>query len=57
VGFRRIYCEVSGREINVPEKVDRIVSFSPAITETLYLLGLGDRIAGVTAYDVHHLKL
>jgi ABC-type Fe3+-hydroxamate transport system substrate-binding protein len=53
VGFRRIYCEVSGREINVPEKVDRIVSLSPAITETLYLLGLGDRIAGVTAYDVH----
>lgn len=28
----------------------RIVSAAPAITETLYALGLGDRIAGVTNY-------
>lgn len=30
----------------------RIVSLGPAITEDLYLLGLGDRIVGVTTYCV-----
>ncbi len=28
----------------------RIVSMAPSITETLYALGLGDRVAGVTSY-------
>jgi ABC-type Fe3+-hydroxamate transport system substrate-binding protein len=31
-------------------KPPRIVSLSPAITESLYLLGLGDNIIGVTTY-------
>lgn len=30
----------------------RIVSLAPAITETLYVLGLGDRVAGVTEFCV-----
>jgi len=29
---------------------DRIVSLAPSITETLYALGLGDRVVGVTRY-------
>jgi iron complex transport system substrate-binding protein len=29
----------------------RIVSTSPSITETLFALGLGDRVVGVTTYD------
>lgn len=31
-------------------QVDRIVSMAPSITETLYTLGLGDRVVGVTRY-------
>lgn len=33
-----------------PDKPDRIVSLAPAITATLYELGLEDRIAGVTTW-------
>jgi iron complex transport system substrate-binding protein len=36
--------------VNVPEKPQRIVSLSPAITETLFMLGLGDRVVGVSAF-------
>ncbi|BAA80689.2 ABC transporter, substrate binding protein [Aeropyrum pernix K1] len=50
-GSVRLYSEVLNREVEVPETPRRIVSLSPAITETLYMLGLEDRIAGVSVYD------
>ena len=34
----------------VPEKPMRIVSFSPAATETLFMIGAGQRVAGVSAF-------
>jgi len=46
----RLFSEVLGTEVSVPDSPRRIVSFSPAATETLFLLGLGDRIVGVTAF-------
>lgn len=49
-GSVRIYSEVLGREVEVPEEPQRIVSLSPALTETLFLLGLDERIAGVSYY-------
>jgi iron complex transport system substrate-binding protein len=39
-----------GREINLETVPQRIVSHVPSITETLYALGLGDRIVGVSDY-------
>lgn len=39
-----------GRKVDVPPAPQRIVSLAPGITETLYFLGLGNRIAGVTAF-------
>lgn len=39
-----------GREVAVPESPRRIVSFSPAITETLFMIGLGDAVVGVSAF-------
>jgi ABC-type Fe3+-hydroxamate transport system substrate-binding protein len=45
-----IFSEVLGREVNVPDEPKRIVSLSPAITETLFMLGLGDRVIGVSAF-------
>ncbi|HKT22879.1 MAG TPA: ABC transporter substrate-binding protein [Nitrososphaerales archaeon] len=46
----RLYNEILGAEVPVAETPRRIVSFSPAATETLFQLGLGDRIAGVSAF-------
>jgi iron complex transport system substrate-binding protein len=39
-----------GRRVNIAPAPQRIVSLAPGITETLYELGLDDKIAGVTSY-------
>jgi len=39
-----------GRSVNITSKPQRIVSLAPGITETLYALSLGDKIAGVTTF-------
>jgi iron complex transport system substrate-binding protein len=46
----RLYAEALDRYVDVPDEPSRIVSLAPAITETLFMLGLGDRIAGVSLY-------
>ncbi|HVJ50041.1 ABC transporter substrate-binding protein [Desulfitobacterium sp.] len=38
-------------EVTIPAEPKRIVSLVPASTETLYALGLGDNVVGVTKYD------
>lgn len=40
----------AGRTVRVPQPVQRIVSLSPSTTETLYALGLQDRLVGDTDY-------
>ncbi len=44
----RMLTDQTGRRVDVPEHPARIVSLSPAVTETLFLLGLGDKVVGVT---------
>lgn len=39
-----------GEIVNIPEDPRRIISLSPAVTEILFELGLGDRIVGVSAF-------
>jgi len=39
-----------GRSINISPSSQRIVSLAPGITETLYALGLADKIVGVTSF-------
>ncbi len=46
----RLYSEVLGAEVEVPESPKRIISFSPAATETLFAIGLGDAVVGVSAF-------
>lgn len=46
----RVYSETLDKYVEVPDDPRRIVSLAPAITETLYMLGLEDRIAGVSIY-------
>jgi iron complex transport system substrate-binding protein len=49
---RRVFCETLGVELNLPERCRRIISFSPAVTESLFSMGLGDAVVGVSAFCV-----
>jgi len=40
----------TGRVIRIPQPVRRIVSLAPSVTETLFALGLGDRVVGDTDF-------
>lgn len=46
----RMVTDETGRVVHLPVNPQRIVSLAPGITETLFELGLGDKIVGVTTY-------
>jgi iron complex transport system substrate-binding protein len=46
----RLVTDEVGRSVQVPLRPSRIISLAPSITETLYALGLGDKIVGDTDY-------
>ncbi len=46
----RMVTDQTGRQVNVPDHPLRIVSIAPSVTETIYALGLGDRLVGDTDY-------
>jgi iron complex transport system substrate-binding protein len=46
----RAFTDEIGRQIVVATRPERIVSLAPSVTETLFALGLGDRIVGVTSF-------
>jgi iron complex transport system substrate-binding protein len=46
----KLFNEVIGAEMSIPDSPERIASFSPAATETLFQLGLGEKVVGVSAF-------
>lgn len=54
--IREVYNEITHHKLSLPEKCERIVSFSPAITEALFEIGLEDKIKGVSVYCVHPIQ-
>jgi len=46
----RMVTDQTGRRVNVPDNPRRLVSIAPSVTETVFALGLGDRLVGDTDY-------
>ncbi len=46
----RTFTDGLGREIVLPERIERAVSLAPSVTEMIFAAGAGDRLVGVTTY-------
>ena len=42
-----------GRNVNIPNFPERIISLVPSQTELLFDLGLGSRVIGITKFCIH----
>jgi len=50
-GYPLTITDAVGREVTFDERPKRIVSMAPSVTETLFAVGAGNRVVGVTTAD------
>ena len=46
----RSFTDDLGRDVKLPEKVDRVISLAPSMTEIIFEAGGGEKLVGVTTY-------
>ncbi len=51
--YSRTFKDAVDREVVIEHNPVRIIPLAPSLTEILYYLGLGDRVAGVTTYSYY----
>ena len=47
------FLDAHERSLSLPQRPRRIISLVPSITETVFALGAGERVVGVTSYCTH----
>jgi iron complex transport system substrate-binding protein len=52
----KIYCEPLMRELELPDNIERIVSLVSGFTETIFEMGHGERVVGVSEYCSRYVK-
>jgi iron complex transport system substrate-binding protein len=50
---RLVVTDLMGRQVEIPERVERIVSLTSSNTETLYALGAGEKLVGRDEYSYY----
>jgi len=54
---RRVRCEVLGTIITLPEKPQRVVMLVSGLTEAAWLMGLSDRVVGLSAFCGRYVEV
>lgn len=49
----RVVVDEAGRKVTLPDHVHRIVCLTPSIVDTLYSMGAGDDVVGITDYTLY----
>ncbi|MCS7174154.1 helical backbone metal receptor [Pseudothermotoga sp.] len=52
----KIHCETLNYQVELPDRIERIVSLVAGFTETIFELGCGDKVVGVSSYCPRYVK-